>query len=83
MTLSPEAVSPAELVNRCRVLSERVAQHNRRMKADEQALGSEVDTAYRELRSQIESSNHLQRLCVLYKPRQRRDCTSLFHRGRL
>ncbi|QDZ20780.1 transmembrane TMPIT-like protein [Chloropicon primus] len=56
MTLSPEAVSPAELVNRCRVLSERVAQHNRRMKADEQALGSEIDTAYRELRSQIESS---------------------------
>ena len=58
---SPRSVAPAEgdkdgklrLVNRCRILSERVAQHNRRMKADEQALGSDIDTLYGELKSQI------------------------------
>ena len=58
---SPRSVAPAEgdkdgklrLVNRCRILSERVAQHNRRMKADEQALGSDIDALYGEIKSQI------------------------------
>ena len=30
------------ILQRCRVLSERVAQHNRRVKAEEQALGSDT-----------------------------------------
>ena len=49
----PEPIGPSDLVKRCRVLSERVAQHNRRMKADEQALGSDIDAVYRELKSQM------------------------------
>mmetsp|Transcript_3646 Transcript_3646/g.6197 ORF Transcript_3646/g.6197 Transcript_3646/m.6197 type:complete len:377 (+) Transcript_3646:46-1176(+) len=43
----------AELVSRSRILSERVAQHNRRMKAEEQALGADIDTLYRELQSRL------------------------------
>ncbi|WZN63742.1 transmembrane TMPIT-like protein [Chloropicon roscoffensis] len=53
---SPEPIGPSDLVKRCRVLSERVAQHNRRMKADEQALGSDIDAVYRELKSQMEGA---------------------------
>ena len=44
------------LIDRCRILSERVAQHNRRMKAEEQALGADIDSLYRELKSQIKSA---------------------------
>jgi len=47
--------SKQPLVDRSRMLSERVAQHNRRMKAEEQALGADIDTLYRDLKARLAS----------------------------
>jgi hypothetical protein len=51
-----EEEAKQHLIDRCRILSERVAQHNRRMKAEEQALAADIDSLHRELKGQIKSA---------------------------
>ena len=50
-----DAEGKQHLIDRCRILSERVAQHNRRMKAEEQTLGADIDALYRELKDRIKN----------------------------
>jgi len=53
MSREKENGEERKLMQRCRNLSERVAQHNRRMKAEEQALKSETSMVFVELKERI------------------------------